>query len=293
MTPRNGSTTSHPRSMSSHQPRRAARGLWLVLAAMLAAGPLAAPREAGADLREVIGDLIAPALPPELARTGFIDHLFEQALSRGADLGSPAAWSDFLRRNCNAQGVGDAVRAFLDSPEFRARPLALPEMVSVLYETILDRPPDPTGLDHWVDRLRQSRLAMALDGFIRSSEFQNALSDRSDPEAVRALVLRLYREVLQREPDGDEVDAWVDFIVSTHDLDAAAAAFLTSPELESLPQTFKDFVTTLYRTFLAREPEPAGLEAWEGFLRAAWRDVIDGGFIPSTEFRGILRQICG
>ena len=52
-------------------------------------------------------------------------------------------------------------------------------------------------------------------------------------------------------------------------------------------------MTTLYRTFLAREPEPAGLESWEGLLRAAWRDVIEGGFIPSTEFRGILRQICG
>ena len=110
MTPRNSATTSHPRSMSPRRPPRAARGLWLVLAAMLAAGPLAAPREARADLR----DLITSALPPELARTGFIDHLFEQALSRGADLGSPAAWSDFLRRNCNAQGVGDAVRAFLD-----------------------------------------------------------------------------------------------------------------------------------------------------------------------------------
>jgi hypothetical protein len=269
-----------------------------VLAATLVAGPLTAPRETAAEVRDLIpfdliGDLITSALPPELARTGFIDHLFQQVLGRNADLGSLARWSDFLRRNCNAEGAADTVRAFLDSPEFRARALALPEMVSVLYETILDRSPDPGGLDAWVARLRQTRLAVALDGFIRSSEFQSLLSDRSDPEAVRAVVLRLYSEVLQREPDAGEVDAWVDFIVSTHDLDAAAAAFLTSPEFESLPQTFKDFVTTLYRTFLGREPEPAGLQGWEGLLRAAWRDVIDGGFIPSTEFRGILRQICG
>ena len=49
------------------------------------------------------------------------------------------------------------------------------------------------------------------------------------------------------------------------------------------------------RSISSRRPRRAARGLWLvlAAMRAAWRDVIDGRFIPSAEFRAILRQICG
>ncbi len=52
-------------------------------------------------------------------------------------------------------------------------------------------------------------------------------------------------------------------------------------------------MTTLYRTFLERDPEPAGLDACESVLRNTLLQVINSGFVPSQEFQGLLPQVCG
>ncbi len=39
--------------------------------------------------------------------------------------------------------------------------------------------------------------------------------------------------------------------------------------------------------------EGTGLDAWEAVLRAALLGIINDGFVPSTEFQAIVRQLCG
>ena len=101
-----------------------------------------------------------------------------------------------------------------DSSEFRSsRPLTLPGLVTALYRALLAREPEAAGLTYWVDVFRQTRLAVAVQGFVPSAEFQRLLPDRTNRQAVTALVTRFYTEMLGRAPAALERTAWVDYIV--------------------------------------------------------------------------------
>ncbi len=229
-----------------------------------------------------------------LTPTSFLTRFYSQVLGRDPEPTGLAGWVNFLNANCNAQGFDAIARGFFDSLEFRTvKPQSLPGLVTLLYRTFLGREPEPAGLAGWAGLIRQARLTMALQGFIPSREFQSLLPDRTNRAAVTAVVTRLYREVLGREPEPAGLAGWVDFIVATGNLEAAATGFLGSQEFESHAQTARDYVTTLYRTFLNRDPEPAGLDGWESVLRTTLLQVIDAGFVPSQEFQGLVPQVCG
>jgi hypothetical protein len=85
----------------------------------------------------------------------------------------------------------------------------------------------------------------------------------------------------------------VNYIVTTGDLDGAAVAFLTSAEFEARALTFRDYVEILYLAFLEREPDPGGWDAWESVLRGDLLGVINGSFVPSSEFQGRIPVVCG
>ncbi len=231
---------------------------------------------------------------PLTALTNFISSIYCEVLERAPEPAGLAAWAAFLRANCNAQGFDAIARGFFDSLEFRtAKPHSLEGLVTLLYRTFLGREPDPGGLAGWAGLVRQARLTMALQGFIPSQEFQSLLPDRTNRAAVTAVVTRLYQQVLGRQPEPAGLQGWVDFIVTTGRLEDAAQGFLASQEFESHSQTARDYVTTLYRTFLNRDPEPAGLDGWEGVLRNTLLQVINTGFVPSQEFQGLVPQVCG
>jgi hypothetical protein len=145
----------------------------------------------------------------------------------------------------------------------------------------------------WTNVMRQTRLAIAVNGFLPSSEFQGLLPDAANRSAVVALVTRFYNHILVRAPDQEGLNAWVDRVVSTRSFDQLAAAFLTSTEFEARPQTFRDYITTLYWAFLDRDPDAAGLDGWEAILRTTLLQIINQGFVPSLEFQGLAASICG
>ncbi len=233
-------------------------------------------------------------LTTQLPITRAVMGFYQNVLEREPEPAGLAGWSDFLRANCTAQGFEAIAQGFFDSLEFRTeKPHSLERLVTLLYRTFLGREPDPGGLAGWAGLIRQARLTMALQGFIPSGEFQGLLPDRTNRAAVTAVVTRLYQQVLGRAPDPAGLQGWVDFIIATGNLEAVATGFLASQESEGRSQTFRDYVTTLYRTFLERDPEPAGLDAWESVLRNTLLQVINSGFVPSQEFQGLLPQVCG
>ena len=85
----------------------------------------------------------------------------------------------------------------------------------------------------------------------------------------------------------------MNYIAASADLEGAAVAFITSPEFEARPVTLRGFITILYRAFLGREPDPAGLDNWEGILRRHLTDTVQAGFVSSGEFQGKVPQLCG
>ncbi len=221
-------------------------------------------------------------LSPEETRADFITGLYTNVLGRTPSAGELAGWADFLRGNCTAAGVQAVAFGFFDSAEFGARPLTLQGLVTILYRALLEREPDPAGLAAWTDVLRQARLAIAVVGFIPSAEFRALLPDRTNRAAVGALVTRFYVEILGRSPDVAGLTAWVDFVVATGALETAAVGFLVSPEFEARALTFEGYVTILYRAFLGRPPDPAGLAAWQAVLQAVLLNIIETGFLPAA-----------
>src|SRR5262245_61349977 len=224
----------------------------------------------------------------------FVTRFYSDALDRAPEPDGFAAWNAYVRANCNAAGFGALARAFFGSPEFvQTKRLTPAQLVTKLYATFLARQPDGAGLAAWVTMVRQSRLRVALSGFVPSAEFQSLLPDRTNRAAVTAVVSNLYTEILNRPAEQAGLNAWVDYIVTTQDLEGAARGFLASPEFEARPLTFSEYVTILYHTFLMRAPDPAGLAGWDDVLANDMLAIINGGFVPSAEFQGLSASVCG
>lgn len=250
-------------------------------------GVLASLAFAMVSLIVVAGPAHADALDDVVAR------FYGEVLDRVPDPTEAAAWSTFLLGNCNASGFGTLARSFFGSPEFvQTKRLTLEQLVAKFYRALLGREPDSEGLAAWVEVLRQARLTMALSGFVASTEFLGVLPDRANRTTVTAVVTSLYVEILQRLPEPAGLASWVDHIVATGDLEGAAAGFLASTEFESRALTLPEFVTILYRAFLGREPEPAGLGDWVGVVTQALLAVINVGFVPSRELEQLSAAVC-
>jgi glucose/arabinose dehydrogenase len=242
-----------------------------------------------ADLGGAVHRLIGG--PAEAVRQAFITGFYASVLGRGPSAADLIAWADFLRANCNPAGVRAVVRAFFSSGEFAARPLSLAGHIATMYRSLLGRDPDPAGLAAWAHLLRQSRLQLALGGFIPSPEFRALLPDRTNRAAVEAVLARFYTEILGRAPDAQGLARWVDFVVASGSLETAAVGFLASAEFEARPLSSQAYVTVLYRAFLGRAPDPMGLAAWQSAFQAIIVGIAEAGFVPAAEFN--LAALCG
>src|SRR5437867_4364176 len=104
-------------------------------------------------------------------------------------------------------------------------------------------------------------------------------------------VTRFYEDVLRRDPDPTEAGAWANFLRTSCNpagFAALAGGFFDSSEFRvTRPLSLNGLVTELYRTFLGRDPEPAGLAAWADLIRQA-RLAVAGGFIHASEFQSLL-----
>ena len=224
----------------------------------------------------------------------FVAGFYQDVLGRQGNPQELDSWVGYLRANCNTGGFNTMGVAFYDSQEFRTfRPLTLNGLVTSLYRAFLDRDPEPIGRGAGVQHFRDQRVVVSNEGFISSAEFKNLLPDRTDPVAVAAVITRFYQEMLARPPEPGGLAFWVNYVVTTGDLEGAAVAFITSQEFEARPLTFRGYVTILYRALLGRDPDAGGLVYWESVLRQDLAGVIQTGFVSSTEFQAKIPQLCG
>ena len=102
----------------------------------------------------------------------FASHFYKAGLNRNPDPTGLDSWVDALK-NGWASGADIAVN-FVLSPEFMNRGLTDEDFLTVLYQTLLNREPDSTGLSRWLDALKlgMSRSDV-LEGFAASEEFAN------------------------------------------------------------------------------------------------------------------------
>ena len=112
-------------------------------------------------------------------------------------------------------------------------------------------------------------------------------------DGYNGFATRLYTVVLGRTPDPVGLEYWGNRL-RTRNISFAdcARGFLFSQEFLAKNVSDTEYVTVLYRTFLDREPESAGLDYWTGRLASGSvnRDTVIEGFSNSAEFGELCRR---
>ena len=235
----------------------------------------------------------------------FCERLYTVALGRASDPQGKAAWAEALK-NGSADGAKVA-SGFIFSKEFEAKELSNIDFVKVLYKTFMDREADPAGLNAWVEALdKGATRQQVFNGFINSVEWANICHKygiksggsasptiRLTPsEMILAFTERLYTTCLGRPADPSGLKAWAEALANREGSGAKVAhGFFFSDEFKAQDLNNKDFVTRLYKTFMDREPDPAGLQAWVKALNdGASREKVFDGFTKSPEFVNICEK---
>lgn len=226
--------------------------------------------------------------PPRGDLTDQVCRIYVASFLRAPDEAGLGYW-----RRVRASGVPVAglASSFAASDEFAARygRLGDGEFVTLLYDNVLGRAPDPAGHDHWTRLLAAGTpRGEVLVEFSESPEFVARTGTRPPVASSAASVGRLYRAFFQRPPDQPGLAHWSDAVRRGTPLPTVAAQFADSAEFERRYGSLGDraFVELVYRNVLGRPGEPAGVEYWTGQLAAGVaRGRVVVGFSESTEFR--------
>jgi hypothetical protein len=149
-----------------------------------------------------------------LDSSGFLTLLYQNVLERAPDAVGFNNWRTALESG--QQSVAQVVLGFSESSEFiqRTAPAfgggvwaADPFAVNVLriYETVLDRRPDPGGLLAWTTaHAGGMTIRDMIDGFMASAEFVSRYGSLSNESFVRLL----YLNALDRPGEAEGIAAW-------------------------------------------------------------------------------------
>ena len=233
---------------------------------------------------------------------GFVERLYTVALGRSSDPVGKQNWIDAITLR-GETGAG-AARGFLYSPEFLNKDVSNEDFVRVLYRTFFDREPDQGGFTAWVDALNGGASKQdVIEGFINSTEWANLClrygissggtgvpNVEVDPsQGTIDFCTRLYTTCLNRNADANGLMAWARQLANQRDTGTGAArGFFFGEEFIRQDTSNGEYVTRLYRTFMGREPDEAGFNAWVSQLDSGVsREEVFNGFAQSGEFAGI------
>ena len=240
----------------------------------------------------------------KLAVLDFVKRLYTEVLDRNADPMGLKDWSEQLL-NGTKQGA-EVARGFIDSKELQDRALSNVDFITMLYHTFFDREPDEIGMNYWKEMLESGMSrTYVFRGFAESIEFTKicekygiirgnvTLTDPMDQnEGATRFVVRCYRLCLNREPDKVGLNSWCQGILdNTCSAKKTAYGFIFSQEFLNKNMSNDQYVTTLYRTFLDREPDADGKQTWINALNGGLtRFDVFNGFADSVEFKNLCES---
>ena len=109
---------------------------------------------------------------------------------------------------------------------------------------------------------------------------------------TEAFVARIYTEALGRVPDAGGLAYWTKEINTKKKTPTQVAEmFIFSDEMMKKGLSDREYVKVLYRTFMGREADTAGLNYWVGRLQAGTsRKLVMKQFAGCPEFQKIMKQ---
>lgn len=237
---------------------------------------------------------------------GFIERLYTLCFGREADDDGFIYWRKALADKSKSGAV--VAYGFFFSDEMKNRNLSDAAFVELLYQVMMNRSFDADGKAYWLERLSAGVSREGVyKGFAESAEFTNICTSygiergyvtvnqgRDLNMGVTMFVSRLYTKALGRPYDVSGLNDWCNRIAggSWSVTDAATTGFFHSQEFLNKNLSNEEYVKVLYRTFLDREYDKAGLDDWVGQLNSGQktRDEVLRGFSYSQEFANIMRQ---
>ncbi|MBE9640235.1 DUF4214 domain-containing protein [Salipiger mangrovisoli] len=228
-------------------------------------------------------------------------RLYLATLDRAPNLEGYGNWS--ARLESGAKTLEEVASGFTDSAEFQKTYGALDNegFVTLLYNNVLDRAPDATGLANWTARLDNgswSRPEVVL-GFSQSAEFiAKTAMDAAAYGIHHALseggaaswgddVFRLYQATLDRAPDVTGFDNWSGRLADGRAYLGVVDGFVQSAEFQKTYGALDNgaFVDLLYNNVLGRDADATGLANWTARLDGGMsRSEVVQGFAQSAEF---------
>ena len=255
--------------------------------------PLSGVSETGSDDIQVTVNSYAD----ENSSRGFVYRLYSTALGREPDEQGLNFWVNKL--DSGEMEAGDLVQRFLGSVEYVNKGKTNAEIVTDCYQVMLNREPDASGFEFWMDRLNVGMTYMSVcSRFVRSIEFTSLASryginagtielyNARDLNYERtAFVYRLYKNCLQRNPDTEGLEHWCKMLDNGMDGTNIARGFVFSNEYKNQLPGNETFVEMLYQTILGRASDSAGKEHWVYLLDYTnTREHLLNGFMNSNEF---------
>lgn len=227
--------------------------------------------------------------------TAFAERMYTIVLGRSSDSVGIAYWSNKL---VSGEITGAAcAQGFFDSDEFINKNVSDEEFINIAYRSILGREADNSGREYWCNWLRDGMTRNSvLDGFIRSTEFNNicaqygiiagslTLTSAMDTHPyANAFVADIYRNFLNRDPDPSGWNTWVTQLTNGS---ISASNFLEgviySPEFAGLGVSDHDYIGILYKGILGRTASESEISYWLDLSYS--RPMILMGIAQSAEF---------
>ncbi len=223
-------------------------------------------------------------------------RLYQATLGRAPEATGLVNWTERL---IDGMTLNDAAVGFVGSREFQNSygDTTDTEFVTLLYQNVLDRDPDSSGLGFWTGHLERGSLSRSevVTSFSQSLEFiKNTATEVLGVSRAGMLaqsndvVYRLYLATLGREPEETGFSGWSGRLARGMTLDDAATGFVESREFQNSygDTTDTEFVTLLYRNVLDRDPDSSGLGFWTGHLDrgSLSRSEVVTRFSSSVEF---------
>lgn len=234
----------------------------------------------------------------------FVVRLYDKCLGREPDAGGLTYWD---QRLVTKQISGtEAAYGFVFSEEYLSKNTSNEEYVEMLYVVFMNRKPDESGLNYWVDYLEQGlSREYVFAGFAHSQEYtkicnsygiERGTIELKQPRDLNPnltkFVNRLYVIILERDGEADGLNYYCEQIQSkTMSIEDAAMNFVFSPEFKQRNLGDKEFVTILYKTVMDRLPETEGLNYWMNQMKNGMsREEVLHRFIISPEFQNLRKS---
>jgi hypothetical protein len=164
--------------------------------------------------------------------------------------------------------------------------------IARLYYALLDRAPDPIGLQAFTNALENgASLSQLTQSILGSPEYQTTSTGESNASFVQFL----YSTALDRSPDATGFQGWDKALnIGTLSRADVVNGFLGSSEFQSdfAGQSDATYINEVYEVALQRPADPLGLQGWETELsKGMSRTTFDQLVVGSSEFQSSITEL--